>query len=181
MATTLNDKSQILLPGEIYGSNDIVSLGRQRRKHSAGKSRRLSSQGIRQPDLVAKEVRVLQLLKEMRAGGTRWGFKARCEWRPHLNEPSSDFAAEFVPARFGWPSWVTGPDARDMERGAPRVRVGPSTLEQIVGKEPSAAAAVFKKRLLFILWPPFCRRSIQGDHCSNEGPSTCYARNGFCD
>ena len=119
VAAALHDEPQIVLAGEIDRGDDIVRRPGGHRVDARPRRPGVDpAEGLRQPDLVAEVVRVLQVLEDLRAGGARRRVSAGGERRLHLDEPAPDIPAEPVPARFGRPCRIAGPDA-GMGSGCP--------------------------------------------------------------
>jgi hypothetical protein len=112
VATTLHDESQIVLAGKIDGRHNIIGcLGGHRIGAWSGRPAPDPAQGLREPNLIAEVIGILQFLQNLRAVGARWHFQARSERRLHLKEPPLDIPSESVPVCFGRPCWITRPDA----------------------------------------------------------------------
>ena len=159
VTTAFDDESQIVLAGEIDGRHDVVGrLGGHSIGTWPGSPGIHPAEGLRQPDLIAEKIRVLQFLEQLRAvgadGASRHAASGDCTLtsRPPTSRPSrSQLASD---GHAGSPG-----RAREMEPDRPRSPVGASIHNHVARKNESAAAAARKKPLLFIsiLPKPFLR------------------------
>ena len=127
MTTTLHDEAQVVLPGEMDSRHDTVCRFGHHRARLGRDVRRDPAEGLRQPDLVAKIVGVLQFLEDARAIGARWRFQARRERGLHLDEAAADVPPEPVPARRRRPRSLPGGCATWKELPPRRVSVRANT------------------------------------------------------
>ncbi len=117
VAAALHHEPEVVGPGEIHRGGDILRrfggdrIGARPRRPGADPAERL-----RQPDLVAEIVRVLELLEHL--GACRIGRRsdARAERRTDLDKASADLAAEALPAFIRGPRRIPGADSRGARR-----------------------------------------------------------------
>ena len=112
VAAGFHDEPQIVPAGEIDRGDDIVRRIGGHRVHARTRGPGADpAKRLRQPDLVAKVVRVLQILEHLSARGARRSDRAGGERRAHLDQPPPDIPAQPVPVSLGWPCRIAGPDA----------------------------------------------------------------------
>jgi hypothetical protein len=74
VATTFDDKTEIILAGEVYGGGDIARISRGDSINTGfGDPRVNPPQGLGYSGVVADVVRVLQICEECPAVSTLWG------------------------------------------------------------------------------------------------------------
>ena len=143
----LDDQPQIVRPGKVDSSHHIGGalgrdgIGARRRRPGIHPAERL-----RQADVIAQEIRVFQVLEQLRAiaAGRRLGTGG--ERRGDRDQPSADGLPQRVPACLRRPSRLAGADAGHRSGGAGGCKGGS---QAIAPDWLSAKAAVCRSWRLF--------------------------------
>src|SRR6516164_1620655 len=126
MAAALHDDAQIVLARKIDRRGDVSRRFRGYRIDARPRGPAVDpAERLRQPNLVADIVRVLELLEDFRAGCVGRSADAGGERRVHLDEPARHIAIELLPTRFRRPRGIAGTNAgswgRRLARGECRL------------------------------------------------------------
>src|SRR5207249_2892127 len=112
-ATVRHRKAQVVLASEVEPGDGVPSrFGRHGEDARLRGPRIEPTGGLRQPDLVADVIGVLQLGEEIVAGHADRVVVTGAQWPPNLDQTAADITIEPVPARCGRPRRVPGPDTR---------------------------------------------------------------------
>ena len=143
VAAALHHQPQVVLPGEIDGRDDIAGrLGGDRVDARPRRPGADPAERLRQPDLVAEIVRVLELLEDLCAVRIERSADAGRERRTHLDESAADLPVKLFPGRLGRPGRIAGADARNrgIRRGGIRRRRQQNSSQTAARRWPSTDA-----------------------------------------
>jgi hypothetical protein len=111
VGTSLDDEAEVVVAGELYRGDDIP--GGLRCNGEDARLRRPGidpASGLRQRDVVADVIWVLQSGEEVVACQADWVAATNTERRPDLDQATADIAVEPLPACGGGPPRIAGPD-----------------------------------------------------------------------